>query len=98
MDAGVKMYQYQPGMMHSKMLLIDSEWASVGTANLDNRSLHLNFEVTCLFDDPRIVADLEVAFEQDLTLSRQVEAATFATRPISDRLAENFCRLLSPVL
>ncbi|HZU34500.1 MAG TPA: cardiolipin synthase, partial [Gemmataceae bacterium] len=45
LEPGVKVYQYTKGMMHSKIVLVDDDWASVGTANLDNRSLHLNFEV-----------------------------------------------------
>ena len=45
--AGVQVYQYTKGMMHAKVMLIDDEFASVGTANLDNRSMFLNFEVNC---------------------------------------------------
>src|SRR5262249_24512046 len=45
LEAGVNAYQYTKGMMHSKVVLVDDEFATVGTANLDNRSLHLNFEV-----------------------------------------------------
>ena len=48
LPAGIKVYQYTKGMMHSKVVMVDGIWASVGTANLDNRSLHLNFEVNCL--------------------------------------------------
>ncbi len=51
--AGVKVYQYTRGMMHSKYVLVDGEWASVGSANTDNRSLHLNFELNCQFFDSR---------------------------------------------
>ena len=48
LDAGVKVYLYTNGFIHSKVWLADGKWASVGTANLDNRSLLLNFEVNCL--------------------------------------------------
>ena len=48
MTAGVEIYRYTPGMMHAKTMIIDGEWASVGTANMDVRSFRLNFEVTAL--------------------------------------------------
>src|SRR5262249_20829178 len=56
--AGVKVYQYTKGMMHSKLMLVDGQWASCGTANLDNRSMYLNFVVNCLLYDPSAVAEL----------------------------------------
>lgn len=96
--AGVKVYQYTKGMMHSKILLVDGKWASVGTANLDNRSLHLNFEVNCLFYSPSVIAELEDAFERDLADSIRLEKAVYARRPFAGRLVENACRLLSPIL
>jgi cardiolipin synthase len=98
LEAGVKVYQYRKGMMHSKVLLVDGEWASVGTANLDNRSMHLNFEVNCLIYSPAAVAELEVAFRRDLEHSIRLESEVYAQRPFAGRLIENACRLLSPVL
>lgn len=98
LEAGVRVYQYKKGMMHSKVMLVDSTWASVGTANLDNRSLYLNFEVNCLLYDPALVAELEREFERDLENSEEVLKADYAKRPFVLRLAENFSRLMSPVL
>jgi cardiolipin synthase len=98
LGAGVKVYQYSKGMMHSKVVLVDGEWASVGTANLDNRSLHLNFEVNCLIYSPPAVTELEAAFRRDLTDSILVNSEVYARRPLPGRLVENACRLLSPVL
>jgi cardiolipin synthase len=98
LDAGVKVYQYTKGMMHSKVVLVDGEWASVGTANLDNRSLHLNFEVNCLLYSPEAAAQLEEAYRHDLEASICLERAVYAKRPFAGRLMENACRLLSPVL
>ena len=96
--AGVKVYQYTKGMMHSKVMLVDGEWASVGTANLDNRSLHLNFEVNCLIYSPEAVEELEAAFRRDLADSVLLDPKVYARRPLPGRLVENACRLLSPVL
>jgi cardiolipin synthase len=98
LNAGVKVYQYTKGMMHSKVVLVDSEWASVGTANMDMRSLHLNFEVNCLIYSPEAVAELEAAFQHDLAASIRLERHVFARRPFTGRLIDNACRLLSPVL
>ncbi len=98
LEAGVKVYQYKKGMMHAKTVLVDGEWASVGTANLDNRSLHLNFEVNCLIYAPAAVAELEAAFLRDLAASIQLNRHVYAQRPFAGRLVENACRLMSPVL
>ena len=59
LSGGVKVYQYARGMMHSKFVLVDGEWASVGSANTDNRSLFLNFELNCQFFDAAVVRELE---------------------------------------
>jgi len=96
--AGVKVYQYTKGMLHSKVMLVDGEWASVGTANLDNRSLYLNFEVNCLVYSPAAVEELEKAFRQDLADSILLDPKVYEQRPLPGRLVENASRLLSPVL
>jgi cardiolipin synthase len=98
LEAGVKVYQYTKGMMHAKVVIVDDEWASVGTANLDNRSLYLNFEVNCLFYSSEAVAELERAFLHDLTTAIRLDRDVYARRPFAGRLLENACRLLSPVL
>ncbi len=95
---GVKVYQYTKGMMHSKVLIVDGQWASIGTANLDNRSLHLNFEVNCLLPAPELVAELEEAFCRDLDSAIQLHGDSFARRAFTGKLLENACRLLSPIL
>ncbi len=97
-DAGVKVYQYARGMMHSKFVLVDGEWASVGSANMDNRSLHLNFELNCQFFDTAMTQALEAAFLKDLEWSVRLDPELYAKRPFVGRLAENACRLFSPVL
>ena len=98
LEAGVKVYQYTRGMMHSKVVLVDDDWASVGTANLDNRSLHLNFEVNCLIYARQAVTELEEAYLHDLQTAIRLERDAFERRPFANRLVENACRLLSPVL
>jgi cardiolipin synthase len=98
LEAGVQVYQYTRGMMHSKVMLVDGQWASVGSANLDNRSLHLNFEVNCLLYTPAAVAELEDVFRHDLQTSIRLRPRVYARRPLAGRIVENASRLLSPVL
>jgi cardiolipin synthase len=95
---GVKVYLYEKGMMHSKLVLVDGTWASVGSANLDNRSLRLNFEVGCLLYSPSRVAELETAYLKDLEASKQLDPVEYERRSPLARAAENACRLLSPIL
>ena len=96
--AGVKVYQYARGMMHAKYMLVDGEWASIGSANTDNRSLLLNFEANCLLYDKELVAEMERAFLDDLDWSVRIDPEVYAARPFLSRLAENGCRLFSPIL
>jgi cardiolipin synthase len=98
LDAGVRIYQYARGMMHSKAMTIDGRWALTGSANFDNRSLRLNFEAGCVLYSPHLIADLDAAFDADVRESLPLDPVTFARRPFLQRLAENACRLLSPIL
>jgi cardiolipin synthase len=98
LSSGVKVYQYTKGMLHSKVVLVDGEWASVGTANFDNRSLMLNFEVNCLIYSAQAVAELEAAFQRDLEDAIRIDPHVYAQRPFAGRLLENASRLFSPIL
>jgi cardiolipin synthase len=96
--SGVHIFEYTDGLMHSKVLSVDGEWSYVGSANVDNRSLRLNFEAGAVFYGPRMAAELEEMFRMDLSRSRPLDLARWSERSIFRRLAENTCRLLSPVL
>jgi cardiolipin synthase A/B len=98
LPAGIKVYQYTKGMMHSKVVMVDGIWASVGSANMDNRSLYLNFETNCLIYSRSAVAELEAAFERDTRDAILLDRHVYARRPFPGRLLENACRLFSPVL
>jgi cardiolipin synthase len=98
LEAGVEIHRYKRGMMHAKLMLADGQWAMVGSANLDNRSLHLSFEAGCVLHSPPLVAELEVQFRQDVMDSVRLDADAFAARSFTERLTENACRLLSPLL
>jgi cardiolipin synthase len=98
LSAGVQVYLYSRGMMHSKLMLVDGRWAMVGSANLDNRSLHLNFEVGCMLYSALLVAELEEQYQRDLADAVAVDPEAVARRPFLVKLIENVCRLFSPVL
>ena len=97
LEAGVKVYEYGPRMLHAKTLLVDDALAIVGSANFDHRSFRLNFEVSVLFDDAGIAAELAALIEHDLASAPRVQKG----RPrslLGARLPEAFARLLSPLL
>jgi cardiolipin synthase len=91
-------FQYRKGMMHSKFMLVDGAWGLVGSANLDIRSLRLDFEAGVLLHTPTLVAEMETAFQRDLADSVPLDAKEFAGRSLMTHLLENACRLLAPTL
>lgn len=95
---GIHIYEYLRGMMHAKMMLVDEAWGWVGTANLDRRSLQLNFENVCVLHSELELAALAKAFQRDLRRSRELGAEAFARRHAINKLMENTCRLFSPIL
>lgn len=96
--AGVRIYRYQPGLMHAKSMLLDDSGAAVSTANLDNRSLRLNFELTALVADAEFARQVEAMFERDFANSRLVEINEFANKPLWFRIAARGAYLFAPVL
>ncbi len=96
--AGVRVFEYLPRFVHAKTIVLDDDLAIVGTANLDNRSFRLNFELTALLYDRDLAAQLAAAFETDLIESRELDAATLARVGLVRRLGEAGARLLSPLL
>ena len=95
---GVKMFRYQAGFLHQKVLLIDDDLASVGTANLDMRSLRLNFEMTLIFADAGFAAEVEQMLEADFARCRPLLLEEIEGRALPFRLAVQLARLLAPVL
>lgn len=98
LDEGIHIHEYLRGMMHAKMMLVDDRWGWVGTANLDRRSLQLNFENVCILHSERELAALAKAFQRDLKRSREVLRDEFAKRSPTTKLLENTSRLFSPIL
>lgn len=95
---GVKIYEYQPSMIHAKTLVVDDEVAIVGTANMDNRSFRLNFEVSAAIYDPETARALAALFTADLEKAVAVTQRGLQKEPTLTRLAEAGARLLAPML
>ena len=95
---GVKLYRYMAGFMHQKVFLVDSSCAAVGTANLDNRSFRLNFEITLLNYDPGFIKDVEAMLENDFSNCAPVTMAEYSERSFFFKLAVKSARLLAPIL
>lgn len=98
LEAGVNVYQYNNGFLHSKTLIIDDEVASVGTANMDHRSFTLNFEVNAFIYDEGIARSLKQAFIEDMKVSDQLTKEKYASRSLWIKFKEGISQLLSPIL
>jgi cardiolipin synthase len=96
--AGVRIHEYLPRVLHAKTLVVDENFAAIGTANLDNRSFRLNYEVSAVILDAATNATLASAFADDLARSREVDAGGLARKSLGTRLFEGGARLLSPLL
>lgn len=98
MTAGVEIFEYHKGLLHSKTLSIDGTWSLVGSANFDNRSLILNFEAGVALYDAGLARQLEAQFEHDLQGAKRIDPAEWEKRPTRRLLLENAWRLFAPVL
>lgn len=95
---GVKVYLYESGILHQKVALIDDGLCTVGTANFDNRSFRINFEITLAFLDEGFAQEVAAMLERDFAGARAVSADVVHARPFPFRVAVQACRLLAPVL
>ena len=95
---GVEIYQYQKGFIHAKTVVSDSQLSVIGTANMDNRSFELNFEVNCVIYDSVTAEKMTAIFNQDLVDSVQINPQEWEKRPLYKQLPEKLSRLFSPLL
>src|SRR5262249_11498250 len=93
--SGVHMHEYLPGMLHTKTIVVDGEFATVGSANLDVRSFRLNFELTAVLWDEACVGRLEQLFREDLANSEEVSLETWRQRGVIQRFSEGVGRLFA---
>jgi cardiolipin synthase len=88
LQAGVKIYEYQPSMIHAKVMVIDGLWSVVGSTNFDNRSFGLNDEVNLAGCDEQLAGNLDHLFQQDLRESREITYQEWKSRPWYEKLRE----------
>lgn len=97
-DAGVKVFRYRPGFLHQKVVLIDRVAAAVGSANLDNRSFRLNFEIMVLTVDRAFADEVEAMLDADFAQAYEVDANEYRHSPAWRRIAMHVARLFAPIL
>jgi len=96
---GVKIYEYEAGISHAKVVLVDEEWLMVGSANFDVRSMRLNFELNALVRDRERAAELERMLRHDFECgSHRIEEEEFLARSGTQRFKESLLRPLAPLL
>lgn len=98
LEAKVKIYQYKAGFNHSKIIMIDSMFSSVGTANMDVRSFEANFEVSAMIYDKGVAEELEKTFLDDLKQSEQISLKRWRNRKVKRNFLEGLARLFTPLL
>lgn len=98
LEAGVKIYLFQKGFNHSKVLSIDGEFCIIGSANMDTRSLEHHFEVTSILYNRHCAEIIETQFHHDLKRCHLLSAKKWKKRPKYFRFFESLARLLSPLL
>ncbi len=96
--AEIGIFEYQRGFIHAKVLIIDDEIVSIGTANMDMRSFNHNFEITAMIYDKSVGQMAGEQFKADLENSKQLILSEFAQRSMVKKTIESVCRLFSPVL
>lgn len=87
-EAGADVYEYQPSMIHAKILCIDRLWSVVGSTNFDNRSFGINDEVNLAIEDPAVALRLETDMARDLKQSRQISLHDWRRRSVTERATE----------
>lgn len=98
LDVGVKIYSYDKGFVHAKTMVCDQKVAIIGTANFDNRSFDLNFEINAIVYDEQIATEISNLFEKDISFSTQIFAEEWSKRPLFRKLMEKVLHLFSSLM
>ncbi len=96
--AGVKIYFYDAGMLHSKMIIIDDEFVTIGSTNFDFRSFEHNFEGNIFFYSKEFNQRMRDVYRADMANCTRIRPAAWRKRPLARRAIESVVRLLSPIL
>ena len=98
LEAGVEIYEFQPTMLHQKTMVVDGAWATVGTANFDNRSFALSEETNVCFHEKALVEQLRVIFAADLAECQKVELSEWRRRGQWQRTKERVASLIEDLV
>ncbi|MDE6513561.1 MAG: cardiolipin synthase, partial [Muribaculaceae bacterium] len=96
--AGIKFYLFEAGMLHSKVMIIDSDIATVGSTNFDFRSFEHNFEANMLLYSRELNERMQKIFLDDQKLCTRITGDVWRRRPAMQKLIESTLRLLAPIL
>jgi cardiolipin synthase len=96
--AGVRIFRYEPGFLHQKVVLVDSEISAIGSANMDNRSFRLNFELMLLTVDSDFASQVESMLNDDFALAREIALEESKETHRLQKLGMRVARLVSPIL
>lgn len=96
--AGVQLYEWQGSVLHSKTAVVDGRWCTVGTYNLDSRSLRFNLEVIVAVEDAAVAGAMETRFNEDLSQAHLVSYEQWRRRPLHVRMLDNFFYLFRRLL
>ena len=97
-EAGALLYDFRPGLLHAKTMVVDRKVGLIGSANLDRRSFELNFENNILFADEQLASAIRARQDEFIAQADPVTAAEVERFSLTRRLAQNFCGMLSPIL
>ena len=97
-DADAEVYEYDDGVLHSKLVTVDDRWCMLGSANMDARSFRLDFEVTALIYDSAVVTELASSIDGFCDKARRITPRDVHRQPLHCRLGEGAARLLTPLL
>lgn len=98
MEAGVRIFEYQQSLLHAKVLLVDDDWVTIGSANFDNRSFAINEEINVFFQHAEVAAELSEHFANDLAASKEIDLEAWRNRPLRERGAEAATELVRQLL
>ena len=93
-ECGIRVWEYQPTMLHAKTMVVDGVWSSVGSVNFDNRSFQLHDEVTLCVQSETFAGLLHDQFERDIEVSEKIDAARWRDRTRRQRASERALRLI----
>tara|TARA_R110000737_G_C14613119_1_gene491383 strand:- start:356 stop:1660 length:1305 start_codon:yes stop_codon:yes gene_type:complete len=98
LEAGISIYMYEKGFIHSKSLVIDEKITIIGTANMDVRSFDLNFEVNAIVYDEDLAKEMKTVFQKDIDEATKVDKDRWKDRSMMMKMKQNIARLFSPIL